>query len=301
MKITIATPTFGQSSYLNECKKSVHDQTLSTFHSICCGTPEEKVGYKTVQAQLITQTPDPGMVSCWSLAASNAETMYLGFLADDNSLEPSFSEKMVHFLERHPDCDLVFCNQSQMDADGNTDFEKSKEFSRFFGRDILPSGLVDRRYYAGMIEKGAIPLETCVVRKSLWEVHAPFSQQSKGSFDHEFICRLLISGISVGFIPEYLANFRIHEGAYSSRQKKEHLIGSIWTYENLNAVNSEYRSICKSKSTSYKGRLLRYQLDSAERVRIMKSLIREKNGLTLILKNSLIRLLGVFKLYKTYT
>lgn len=298
MKITIATPTFGKPRYLKECIDSICHQSLTTFHIVCGGNLlfQEETAGKNVE--IINQTPDPGMVVCWSTAASLAKTEYIGFLADDNSLQPDFAERMVDFLENHPECDLVFCNQHHMDSEGKIDIEKSKAFTKYFGRDVLPEGIIDESYYSVMLDKGAIPLEACVIRKKVWDIFGPFKTQAKGSFDHEFVYRILLSKVKVAFIPDYLMNFRVHDGAYSSRERKEHLIGSIWTYETLMHSNQEYYHICKTKNIAFKGRLLRYKIPLQDRIKLMKTLVPEKDGLKHIIKNSIVRILNKAKLRK---
>lgn len=126
MKITIATPTFGKPRYLNECIESIINQSMPTLHIVCGGNlvVDEEIAKKNVE--IINQTPDPGMVVCWNTAASLAGTKYISFLSDDDSFQPGFAERMVNFLENHPECDLVFCNQYHMDSESSIDIEKAR-------------------------------------------------------------------------------------------------------------------------------------------------------------------------------
>ena len=298
MKITIATPTFGKSHYLKECIDSVCDQSLTTLHIICGGnlSIDEKITEENVR--VMNQEIDPGMVKCWGMAASLAETEYIGFLADDNSLQSGFSERMVSFLENYPACDLVFCNQYHMDSKGQIDLGKTKAFTIQFGRDLLPEGIIDERYYRIMLEKGAMPLEACIIRKNLWDLYGPFKTNARGAFDHEFLYRILLDKRKIGFIPEYLMNFRWHDASYSSKKKEDHIIGAIWAYESLMVNSNKYHDIFKMKSVFLKGRLLRYNIPSRDRINIIKTLIAEENGLKYIFKNSIIRILSRIKFWK---
>jgi GT2 family glycosyltransferase len=298
MKVSIATPTFGTPRYLKECIGSVRGQSIATAHIICGGnlsfTPETKLE----NVRIINQEEDPGMVRCWSTAASLAETEYIGFLADDNSLQPQFVEKMVQFLENNPSCDLVFCNQYHMDADGKIDLEKSEAFTAEFGRNLLPLGMLDTNYYQTIFQKNSIPIEACLIRKRIWNVFGPFRTEARGAFDHEFVYRVLLNGGKVGFIPDYLMNFRWHDGAYTARAKRDHLIGTVWSYEGLMNSSKEYSEIFKKKSTYLKARLLRYKMPFGQRVEIVKNVMREKNGYLYIIKNSLIRWMVIGKVLK---
>src|SRR3954469_6033729 len=105
MIISIATPTFGKPRYLKECIKSTVQQSIETQHIICGGNSVVEEDIKQINVRIINQSPDPGMVTCWSTAASLAKTEYIGFLADDNCYNPMFAERLVGFLETHPECD----------------------------------------------------------------------------------------------------------------------------------------------------------------------------------------------------
>src|SRR5665213_1066201 len=211
MKLTLATPTYGDPPYLEECVKSVMNQSVKTGHIVCGGDLKfEKWNNST---QIVNKTPDPGMVECWNAAAYLGKTEYLGFLADDNTLEPRYAELMVEFLENHPECDIVFCNQHHMDSIGNIDYEKSKLITKYFGRNELKEGMIDSSQYETILKKNAIPLEACVIRSQTWALFGPFREQAKGAFDQEFLYRMVISGIKIGFVSEYLMNFRWHDSA----------------------------------------------------------------------------------------
>ena len=298
MKVTIATPTFGKPRYLKECVESTYHQTLATSHIVCGGNLSLEEGIDGNNVEIIHQKPDPGMVVCWSTAASKASTDYVGFLADDNSFQPEFAQKLIGFLETHPECDVVFCNQNHMDAEGNIDKQKSEEFTKFFGRDELPSGVIDSSLYEHIFEKNALPLEACIIRKSVWDKFGPFATNARGCFDHEFMYRLLLQNVKMGFVPDYLMNFRIHDGSYTARAKQDHLIGGIWTYEFLMQLNDKYQEIFKTKAVFLKGRLLRYKMPFKNRIDLMKNLMAEKNGFNFIVKNSFVRILAKTKLWK---
>lgn len=291
-KLSIATPTFGTPKYLESCIDSVVNQSIDTIHIVCGGNLKFYKKYDTDNVNIIVKNPDPGMVTCWESAASLAKTEYIGFIADDNTFEPSYAETMTSFLDAHPECDLVFCNQTAMDSVGNIDFKKSKGVSNFFGRSELKEGVINDDQYEMILKMNAIPLEACVIRKSVWDKYGPFKQESKGSFDQEFLYRMLISGIKVGYIPKYLMNFRWHNDAYSARARREHLIGSIWTSESLMNQNKKYAYLFKQRNTILKGQLLRCKLKPGERFNIIVSLFFKKDGLKYIVKNTIAKMIG---------
>lgn len=289
MKLTIATPTFGVPVYLRDCIESVNNQILDTKHIVCGGNLIFENSYYTTD--IILKDPDPGMVPCWGEAATLANTDYIGFLADDNTFKPDFAEKMTAFLDANPECDLVFCNQCHMDVNGMIDEVKSEALTNFFGRSNLQYGIVDKGIYPHILKYNSIPLEACIIRKSVWLSFGPFKNEAKGAFDMEFLYSLLLKNITIGFIPEYLMNFRWHENSYSSKSKKEHLIGTIWVSEFLKNENLAYQAFFINKVNNLKGSLLRHKLEKSHRNKLLKDLINQKGGIKIIVKNLLGKLL----------
>jgi|GEM_PF-5984442 len=290
MKLTLATPTFGDPPYLTECIQSVKNQSVTIGHIVCGG--DLKFGERSGSVQIINKTPDPGMVQCWNTAANSVETDYLGFLADDNTLEPGYAELMIEFLENNPECDLVFCNQHHMDSAGKVDYKKSEMITRYFGRDKLTPGIIQENQYETILTKNAIPLEACIIRNKIWSLYGPFNEKAEGSFDQAFLYKILLSGTKIAFIEDYLMNFRWHEQAYSVLKKQEHITGSIWTNETLMEESKQYFDFFKAKSILLKGTLLRFDLHPRERFYLMLNLLKEKGGIQIVAKNTLAKLIG---------
>lgn len=293
MKLQIATPSFGRAKYLQQTIDSVSKQTIPTGHIVCFGGSHATATFNSATAELLYEDPDPGMVGCWNRAASYTTADYIAFLADDNTLNPDFSEKMVGFLENNPECDLVFCNQEYMRSDSSTDSRKALDVTNYFGRGELRKGVLDRKTNKHLIEKNSIPLEACIIRRKIWQDFGPFCQEAKGSFDMEFLYRLILSDrVIIGFLPDYLMNFRWHQDSYCARQSREHLLGNIWSQKSLQHVTTEYRHYFKDREYLLKGRLLRQKLSTKERLDITTDILRTRYGVYIILKNSLAYIFG---------
>ncbi|MBO0357501.1 glycosyltransferase [Hymenobacter sp. BT186] len=276
--ISIATPTFGKPKYLRECVTSVHQQSIKTQHIICGGNFSSEE-LESNRVQVILRNPDPGMVTCWNTAADCINTEYIGFLADDNTLTPNYSETLISFLENNPECDLVFCNQYHMDENGLIDKDKSFAFTKHFGRDKLSSGIIQNHEYNFLLENNSIPLEACIIRKKIWKSFGPFNINAKGAFDQEFIYRLILGKVKIGFLPEYLMNFRWHNDAYCSVNKLDHSIGSSWVNQSLMHESIEHYSFFRNRSFDDKLRILKMDPSIKNKTSLALSLLKENGSI----------------------
>jgi len=288
-RLTIATPTFGKPKYFCECVNSTGQQNLPVIHEIVGGNLNLADVRMPVHVRLTQLNPDPGMVSCWTQAVNQANTEFIGFLADDNQLLPDFSETMIGFLDSHPNCDLVFCEQTSMDANGNTDHQSQMENSRLFGRDKLPAGIVGSQYYRHILKKNSIPLEATVIRSSIWKKFGPFNIHTKGSFDTEFLYRLILGGAVVGFVKTAHMAFRWHDEAYCARSVEEHLAGQAHALETLAIDAGRYRKLLQNQANRIKGRLLRFDLQPPERSKLIKEILKHQGGAGIVFKNLIAR------------
>ena len=263
--LSVSIPTFGSSPFLRETLQSIVNQTIPTNCVVCDGGStfnfsdflENHITHKEI-------TPDPGMVVCWSEAANHSRTEYITFLADDNALEPQFAEKMLSFMAEFPNCEAVFCNQFLMNEESEVDLHASHKMTEGYGRHRLKFGLIKPDLTTYLVKKNSIPIEGCVIKRSVWERFGPFSQQANGAFDLHFVTKLLLEGIQFGFIPDYLVRFRKNSDSYSVRHPVEHVKGAIWAVENLNTKNPNLQKLLQTKTFQYYEKLLRLELSSQE-------------------------------------
>lgn len=269
--LTFCIPSFGSSTFLIETLESIRRQSEPCFAIVCIGgAPTQAISEyceKYNWIRLECMDPDPGMVTCWSRAADLSTTDFLCFLADDNTVTPSYTEEMTAFLKSHVDVDFVFCSQNHMEPDGAIDEAKTAVFNQQFGRDELTPGPIEDDAIHSLIERSSIPLESSVFRRSVWSRFGPFEPESRGAFDIHFIFKSLLGGAKAGFTADSMMNFRWHDDAYSSRARQHHLEGRIHTLKDLEENSSEhYPSFFQAKRRHSECRLLRFKLPLAKRI-----------------------------------
>ncbi len=289
-QLSVAIPTFGKSSFLAECLQSIGNQTIPVECIICEGGSSfdfsEPRWNWVKRKQLI---PDPGMVSCWSEAANSSQGEYLAFLADDNAWEPRFAEQMLSFMENHPSCEVVFCNQFLINETSEIDLSSSQAMTKSYGRHKLSYGLLDSDCTTYLIQHNSIPLEACIMRRSVWERYGSFATQAFGALDLHFFTKLLSFGVQFGFLPEYLARFRQNPNSYSVRQREQHLKGAIWALQNIESSNSKIQELLHKKMLNYYETLLKLDLPEQERKQVEQQLIKHPFGLLTVVKLRILR------------
>lgn len=270
--LSVAVPTYGKSYYLTECLESIFAQTIKVECIVCDGESEFSFDdSRWSWVKHISIKPDPGMVGCWSIAANNANTKYISFLADDNAWEPTFAEKMVDFLEANPNCDVVFCNQLFIRNNGCVDYSYSQSVNRSYGRDILESGIIDKAWKKHIIKYNSIPLEACVIRKTLWDMYGSFEINAYGAFDLHFFLNMLTSDVTFGFVQEPLCRFRIHSDSYTTRKQEEHIRGSIWALKSIIIDNSHFDRIIFFRLLEFYFRLAKLYFSKSRVIRFFQN------------------------------
>jgi glycosyltransferase involved in cell wall biosynthesis len=78
-----------------------------------------------------------GMAGAYNLVIPKIESDFITFLDGDDLWQPTKSEKQIHFLNEHPNCDVVCCSVLAFTKayDDNKQYKSTREFnpSRLFG------------------------------------------------------------------------------------------------------------------------------------------------------------------------
>lgn len=290
-KLTIAIPTYGDSIYLAECLGSVGSQTQLVACSVCDGGskfPFEQNEWNWIHHQRIL--PDPGIAVCWAAAADASQTEYIAFLADDNLLEPTFAEIMTQFMEATPSCDVVFCNQLFVNQAGESDLNLTEYFTHRYGRHELSEGLIPHHQAKDLLIKDTIPLEACVMRRSVWQQYR-FREEAKGALDLDLFSRMVVNGVRFGFISQQLMRFRIQPQSYVAQRGQEHAEAAIWSMSSIETKDPMWIQMLHDKRQLFVGEYLKYPLPWRQSFALSRELMDSPQGLLILGKAIAARLL----------
>jgi glycosyltransferase involved in cell wall biosynthesis len=130
---------------------------------------------------------------------------YITLLSSDDYYVPGAIAQLVAFLRRHAECDVVYANAAECDANGRT-----VRISRLLGH-------IDVQEYAARNTAAALInftsymwLPTCLVKRATMLDFGGFDLSFEVGCDYALHCRMAFAGIRFGFLNEVLACIRFH-------------------------------------------------------------------------------------------
>ncbi len=170
-----------------------------------------------------------GLAGNWNALAQAATGSFVAIIGDDDRLEPTFVERLISAQRRAGgSVDVVFCNHHVIDGDGKRISGEGEAFSRRYLRVDLPEGILAKP--ERLAWRGAISMSAALVRGDALR-RFPF-RDDLNTPEFEFFIRLARAGGQFCFVPDYLAEYRVHAGSETSRGLRiERLVHYLLTME----------------------------------------------------------------------
>lgn len=149
-KVSIIIPVYNVEKYLQRCIDSLRAQTYTNTEMIFVDDGSADSSYQILQQAEKTDSrirvfsqENAGPSAARNLGMDHSTGEYIMFCDSDDTVEPTWTEKMVGAIQEHPDA-LVTCGFSRLDENGNT-----------LKTQIMPSGIYDKKeyfqyYYSGL-------------------------------------------------------------------------------------------------------------------------------------------------------
>ena len=218
---TFAICAWGKSEYLEDCIRSLLNQTQQSRIILCTSTPNSSLQETAARYSLPLYIHDKaGIAADWNFALRKAETPLVTLAHQDDVYEPFFLEKALEILSEEPHPLISFCdyyeirNGQKIGADGNRNLRikmwmlyplRSRlcRRSRWCRRRILslgspiccPSVTYVKEYLPGLI----------------------FTPDYQADLDWQAWERLSRLPGSFCYIPETLMGHRIHSGSATTK------------------------------------------------------------------------------------
>lgn len=136
-----------------------------------------------------------GIAGNTNAAASMAAGDYLALLDHDDLLEEHALFEIIHYLQEHPDTDLLYTDEDKVTFDSAHYFQP--HFKPDFNLDLLRSN----NYICHLL----------VVKRTLFEAAGPYREAFDGAQDYDFILRCCEKADKIGHIPKILYHWRCHD------------------------------------------------------------------------------------------
>ncbi len=221
--VSIIIPTFDRPLYLREAIDSSLAQKHREVEVLVFdnGTLEETraIGEAAMQSDSRVRyrrnERNLGMSGNFNALAAAAKGEFLVAIGDDDRLLPDFLSRLLAAMQ--PDVRVAFANHYLIDADGRRLEQESIAYSRQYGRDAIPAGLLANPEPAAW--RQSIPMSASLLRTQ--DMRRLGFREDLNTPDAEFFIRLAHEGARFVFVPDYLMEYRIHLGAVTA--------GGLWS------------------------------------------------------------------------
>ena len=264
--VSVMISTHNRAGYLREAAASVLAQTLTDFELILCDdassdeTPEvcRELERRDSRVRTLRHEQNVGMVGNWNSGLEASGGRYFCKLDDDNRYLETFLEKTVQALQETPDAAFAFTDEWFIDAEGKRDRAVTEESSRRYGRTGLAGGrCADTALLAAQQSAGINA--SLFARQTLADVGG-FRPLGETIGDLDVFLNLAGHGCAACYVPERLAEYRIHSGMGTSDLKtnidKVRTAIRIWEAHHYEGAAEEMRRQKLARSYVSLGRML---------------------------------------------
>ena len=223
--VSIIIPTLNRPRYLQEAIETGLAQTHSNIEVLVFDNGmldetrvvAENVARRDPRVRFQRNERNLGMSANFNALAEAARGEFLVAIGDDDRLLPEFVSRLVGVMR--PELAVAFSNHYLINADGKRLEPESREYTRHYGRDTIPAGVLENADAAAW--RQSIPMSASLLRTA--DVLRLRFREDLNTPDVEFFIRLAHEGARFVFVPEYLMEYRVHLGAMTT--------GGLWTEE----------------------------------------------------------------------
>lgn len=273
-------------SWIKQSIESILNQTYKNIEFIIiCDNPENyemkelllKYKEKDNRIILILNEKNLGLVESLNRGLSKCRGNYIARMdADDISNIIRF-EKQLEYFKQNPNIDLIMSAANYIDEKGN--FVKS-------------SNIINSNCIKKMLIYGSVSIHpTWMFKRKILQKVIKYDNVTYVE-DYDFLCRTILMGYNIGFINEYLLDYRIRSSGITraKRAEQEYIYQIVNNnYRNTIRKNKKYDPLNDLKNIDNKK--MNNYIISNKRFQEGKNFIKNKN----YIKGSKILLIEIMK------
>jgi glycosyltransferase involved in cell wall biosynthesis len=232
-KVSICIPTYNRSHYLAYAIASVLAQTYSNFELIVCddgsqdNTPDLIASLSDDRLRYLRHPQNIGRSRNMRSGFEAATGEYFIKFDDDDALTPDFLAKTVAILESYPTVDLVCTNHWIINKNSDRMETATQANSTKWGKDKLPAGIIPdllwQTYYYQSLQVGST-----LFRYEALKTIDFMRPEADGCEDFDLLVRFALADKQGYFLPEYLMEYRFHQGQSSLKQNIHFLSAKLF-------------------------------------------------------------------------
>jgi glycosyltransferase involved in cell wall biosynthesis len=218
VSICIPTHTERRLEYLREAIASARTQTHTNLEILlrddgrdeairALATEQERLDPRVHYARNDRQL---GLGGNWNALAQSTQGDFVVIVGDDDRLLPTFVERLL--AAHDAETAVVFSNHYIIDPRGDRDVRMTSRFLTMFGREAMPGGrLAD---VEASVWRNSVPMTSALIRGT--DLRRLGIKADLNTPEIELFARLAAEGKPFTFVPDYLAEFRVHPVSESS-------------------------------------------------------------------------------------
>jgi glycosyltransferase involved in cell wall biosynthesis len=201
--VSVIVPTYDGQAFVRETLDSVLAQDYSPLEVIVCddGSRDDTLAILESYGSRIrlVRQKNQGVAAARNRAAEEANGELIAFLDHDDVWEKHMLSTLVPLITQHPDVDMVYADAWVIDSSG----ERRGRRGAFLH-------YAQGRVFDALLHGNFMPVETTLMRTSVFRAVGGCDVSLRYLEDYELCLRIARRTI-VGFHPEPLARYRIHE------------------------------------------------------------------------------------------
>ena len=203
LTVTVITPSFMQGSFIDQCIESVRSQSYPYIRHIIIDAKSTDATMDVITSILgtypveVISEPDEGPADAINKGLEMATSDVVCWLnADDTFLDATTIERVVNLFEENPDVELLTGDGYYVDEDG-------KQLRPIRPLKVSHITLEHMRYSDYMLQPA-----------TFWRSNNfRLNKELNYTFDWEFFLSMFEHGMTVLYVPEYFACYRIQDNS----------------------------------------------------------------------------------------
>lgn len=225
--VSVVVPCFNAGQHLNDAVQSALAQTWPDLEVVIVddGSSDDttlRLLEEThwPRTRIFHQSSNAGPSAARNRAIREARGEYILPLDADDTIEPTYVEKAVAVMNKHPEVGCVYC--------------KAMKFGAEQGPWELPPYQLEELVIDNVI------FVTALFRKADWQAIGGFDERLRhGVEDYDFWVKMVSSGKGVVQLDEFLFNYRVQEKSRTTRFQ-DGLDAKVTTYAEIFRNNSDF-------------------------------------------------------------
>lgn len=196
--VSVVTPSYNQGRFLKRTVESVLTQKYPNieYFVIDGGSTDESAQIlRSYEDRFYwVSEPDRGQTHAINKGMTRTSGEILAYLNSDDVLAPGAIERVVHFFQQHPECDMVYGNAVYIDENDS----------------VTGSYKTDIYSFHRLLEDCMVCQPATFWRRRIAEKVGPFDERLNYVMDYDYWLRIAKAGGNIRFLPEMLACSRLY-------------------------------------------------------------------------------------------